>query len=319
MESESNKYKQKQKLEVSDILKESVMIYFRNLNFIIYTLLTSLPLFCIMVYFEIYLQEILVETSNIVNLPHDHFTRYGYRNWPDLTITRFNKDYFLKLILLGFIYMVPLYVLEFVSALVTIDLASKLRSKENKMTLKEMFETPFDLSRLRGSFVTSIYVLFLTTTHQLGLLWIVLNYHVFLKGLRFNVLFAVICSMAFAKVLRMYLEWSAMWNMSLVISVLERIYGIDALAVSAYFSRGSHRRGLFLMLIFFALGHLLRLSCYHVGGYEQENGFFVQVGLFCVVNPLKWVVCVIYFHDCKERKLEMKTDEESGKDVKNGS
>jgi len=330
MESESNKSKQKQKLEVYDILWESVVIYFRNLNFIIFTFLTSIPLFCIMVYFEIFLQELLVETSNIVNLPHEShddstvFTdydfidyRYSYR--PDLIIDRFNKDYVLKLILTGFIYMVPLYVLEFVSAIVTIALTSKLHSKEKKMTLKEMVQKPFDLSKLRGSFVTSVYVLFLTTTHQLGLLFIVLNYHVYLKDSSFYLLFAVICSAAFAKVLRMYLEWSAMWNMSLVMSVLEGIYGVDALAVSAYFSRGCHRRGLFLMLIFFAWGHLLRLSCYHIGGYEQGNAIFVQVGLYCMVNPLKWVACMIYVHDCKERKLEKKADEESGKDVKNGS
>ena len=124
--------------------------------------------------------------------------------------------------------------------------------------------------------------------------------------------------MAFAKVLRMYLEWSAMWNMSLVISVLEGIYGVDAFSSSTYFSRGCHRRGLFLMMIFFAWGHLLRLPCYHVGGYEQGNAIFVQVGLFCMVNPLKWVACMIYVHDCKERKLKKKTDEESGIDVKNG-
>ncbi|ESW25635.1 hypothetical protein PHAVU_003G052700 [Phaseolus vulgaris] len=316
MESENNS-KQKQKLEVSDILRKSVTIYLRNLNFIIFTFLTSLPLFCITLYFEIYLQEILVETSNIFNPPYRHFTQYDYNQ--NLVITRFNKDYFLKLIFVGFIYMVPLYVLEFVSAVVTVDLASKLHSKEKKMTLREMFETPFDLSRLRGSFVTSIYVLFLMTTHQLGLLWIVLNYHVFLKDLSFYVLLVVICSMAFAKVLRMYLEGSAVWNMGLVISVLEGIYGIDALAVSAYFSRGSHRRGLFLMLIFFAWGHLVRLSCYHIGGYDQGNAIFVQVALSCMLNPLKWVVCMIYFHDCKEGKLESKTDEESGKDVKNGS
>ncbi|XP_027347698.1 uncharacterized protein LOC113859081 [Abrus precatorius] len=316
MECESNSCKQKQKLEVPDILREAVLIFFGNLNFIIFTFLTSLPLFCIMVYFEIYLQEIFVETSNIVNLPHVHFSHYDYSYRADDIISRFNKDYFLKLILLVFIYMVPLYVLELGSVILTIDLASKLRSK--KMTLKEMFQTPFDLSNLRGSFVTSIYVLFLTTTHQLGLLWIVINYNVFLKHLSCYVLFAVICSLAFAKVLRMYLEWSGMWNMSLVISVLEGIYGIDALAVSAYFNRGYHKRGLFLMLIFFAWGHLLRLSCYHMGGYEKGNGIFVQVGLFCLVNPLKWVVCMIYFLDCKERKLANKT-EESGKDVENGA
>lgn len=316
METESNKgmQKKKQKLEVPDILKEAVMIYFKNLNFIIFTFLTSLPLFCFMVYFEICLQETLVETSKIVNQPHIHFSYYGSN--PDFIMRRFNKDYFLKLVQLGFLYLVPLYVLELGSAIVTIDLASKLRSEEKKMTLKEMFQKPFELLNLRGTFITSIYVLFLLTSHEVGLLWIVINYHVFLKDSSCYVLFAVICSIVFAKILRMYLEWSAMWNMSLVISILEGICGIDALALSAYFSRGCHKRGLFLMLIFFAWGHFLRLSCLHIGGYEEGNGIVIQVGLFCLVNPLKWVVCMVYFNDCKERTLEKKTDEELGKDVK---
>ncbi|KAL5177610.1 hypothetical protein HKD37_08G023339 [Glycine soja] len=184
MERESNKSKQKQKLEVSDILSESVMIYFKNLNFIIFTFLTSIPLFCVMVYFEIYLQEILVKTSNIVNLPHeshdDDFTIFAdydfidYRNSyrPDLIIDKFNKDYVLKLILIGFIYMVPLFVL---------------------------------------------YV-------------------------------------AFAKVLRMYLEWSAMWNMSLVISVLEGIYGVDAFSSFDLFQQRMSQEGALFDDDFLCLG-----------------------------------------------------------------
>lgn len=312
-----DKLKQKQKLEVSDILREAVMLYFRNPNFIIFTFLTSLPLFCIMIYFEIQLHETLVETSNIFYPPH--IGHGHYRNNGSMLDLMDNDAYLLKLIQLGLIYLVPLHVLELGSAIVTLDLASKLRSEEkenNDMTLKEMFHKPFDPSNLRGSFVTSIYALFLTTTHQLGLMWIVINYHVFFKGLSCYLFFAVICSFLFAKVLRVYLEWSAMWNMSVVMSILEGVCGIDALALSVSFSRGCHRRGMFLMLIFFAWGHLLRLSCYHVGGYEQQGiGVFIQVGLVCVAIPLKWVVFMIYFHDCKERNLEKKTDEELGKDV----
>lgn len=288
MESES-KQKQKQKLEVSDILREAIMLYFKNFNFIIFTFLISLPLFCIMIYFEIQLQETLLKTSNIII----HFRNSGS------IIDLIDKVYNLKLVQLGLIYMVPLHILELISAIVTIDLASKLLSEDKKMTLKDMLQKPFDTSKMRGSFVTSIYVLFLTTTHQLGLLWIVINYHVFLKDSRFYVLFAVICSLLFAKVLKMYLEWSAMWNMSLVMSILEGIYGFDALALSIYFSKGCHRRGLFLMLVFFAWGHFSRLSCYYIGGYEQGNGIFVQVGLSCAVIPLKWLIFMIYFYDCK--------------------
>lgn len=303
MESENN-LKKKQKLEVSDILKGAIIIYVKNFNFMIFTFLTSLPLFCIMVYFEIQLQETIVETFHIVNLKDGSMLDF------------MNNDYYLKLIQLGLIYIFPLHVLEFGTAIITIDLASKIGSQqEKKMNLKDMIDKPLDSSKLKGSFLTFIYVVFLTTTHQLGLLWIVINCHFYLKDLSF-VVFALICSMLFAKLLKMYLEWSSMWNMSLVISILEGIYGIDALVLSVNFSRGCQRKGLFVMLIFFAWGQFLRFFCYYVGGYEQGNGIFIQVGLFCMVIPLKWVVFMIYFHDCKERYLEKKIDEELGKDVR---
>ncbi|XP_058758690.1 uncharacterized protein LOC131631947 [Vicia villosa] len=286
------------------------MLSVRSFNFIIFTFLTSLPLFCMTVYFEIQFQE-LVETFSI-NIPDD--VRYGYFN---SMLDRMNKDYnYLKLIQLGLVYIFPLQILEFGTAIVTVDLASKLNTQqEKKMTLKEMFEKPIDSTKLRGSFLTFVYVVFLTTTHQLGLLWIVINYHIWLKDFSF-VVFPVICSLLFAKLLMMYLEWSSMWNMSIVISILEGIYGIEALALSINFSRACHRKGLFLMLIFFAWGQLLRFSCYYIGGYEQGNGTFIQVGLVCMVIPLKWVVFMIYFNDCKERYLEKKMDVESGKDVR---
>ncbi|XP_057426029.1 uncharacterized protein LOC130719416 [Lotus japonicus] len=63
-------------------------------------------------------------------------------------------------------------------------------------------------------------------------------------GLHF---FAMICCVAIGKLLMMYLEWSAIWNMSIVISVLDGVYGIGAFRVSYFFSRG------------FILGHLAEL------------------------------------------------------------
>ncbi|XP_045828595.1 uncharacterized protein LOC123920365 isoform X2 [Trifolium pratense] len=221
MESESN-LKQKQKLEVYDILKEAIILYVKNINFIIFTFFISLPLFCIMVYFEIQFQETLVETFHIFYPKHVDYD----------ILDRMNNDYYLKLIQLGLIYIFPLQLLEFGIAIVTIDLSSKLSSQqEKKMTLKDMFEKPIHSSNLRGSFLTFIYVVFLTTTHQLGLLWIVINY-LCLKDLSY-VIFGMIFSMLFAKVLKMYLEWSSMWNMSLVMSILEGINDFLAIILKA--------------------------------------------------------------------------------------
>jgi hypothetical protein len=66
---------------------------------------------------------------------------------------------------LGFIYIVPLHVFEFCSAIVTIDLASKLSSEENNsklsslMSLKQMFQNSidFDISIMKSTFITSLY------------------------------------------------------------------------------------------------------------------------------------------------------------------
>lgn len=333
MESKSKPEMQKQKLEVSDILIETVTIYFTNLNIIIYTFLISLPFFSLMVYFETLLQETMIETSKILNLPTLSYSYYG--SLPDFQIIEFSKKYSLNLIQLVIIYLVPLHLLELFSAVVVVDLASKLRSEETKnglcivpilsdvpegttkVGIKDVFGNLISISKLRGIFMTSIYVLFFSTSYLFGLLWIVTNYQVFLKNSSFYLFFAVIFSLAFAKLLRVYLEWSAMWNMSIVISVLEGIYGIEALVLSADFNRGCQKRGLFLMLIFFAWGQFLRLSCLYMGGYKEKIGVSTQVGLFCLGNILKWVTCMIYFYDCKQRSLEKKLDEESGRGITN--
>jgi Na+-driven multidrug efflux pump len=127
---------------------------------------------------------------------------------------------------------------------------------------------------------------------------------------------AVFYGVAFVALLTKYLEWSAMWNMSIVISVLEGISGYEAFALSAYFSKGSERRGLILMIVFFVWGLGLRLPCLYFGCYEGWLGISVQIRLFCLRNVLKSVVCMVYFYDCKKRILEKKVDEEVGRDVK---
>ncbi|XP_024627940.1 uncharacterized protein [Medicago truncatula] len=135
MESENN-LKKKQKLEVSDILKAAIIIYVKNFNFMIFTFLTSLPLFCIMVYFEIQLQETIVETFHIVN-SKDVDVHHSYTG--SILDYFMNNYYYLKLIQLGLIYIFPLHVLEFGTAIITVDLASKLGSQqEKKMTLKRV-------------------------------------------------------------------------------------------------------------------------------------------------------------------------------------
>ncbi|PQQ18313.1 hypothetical protein Pyn_36024 [Prunus yedoensis var. nudiflora] len=284
MEMESNlTVKKNQKLETFDILRKALIISARNINFFIFTILTSLPLFFFLVYYEIFLQNFLVEIFEIVkqSLGYDYF----YRVWPNVDITRkLNKEFLDELIQLCLLYLVPLHLLELSTVLVIVDLASKIYTEEGPvMSLKEMVNKPFDKARLKGTFITSVYVLFLSTCILLGLISLVTTYFVVLRNFGCDVFFAALCLPAFVGLLALYLALSAVWNMSLVISMLDGVHGTGALALAIYYSRGSEWCGLRLMLI----------------------------SLFYLGNVLKWVVCVVYFYDCKNRAFKKKECVES--------
>jgi len=330
MESETKQVKHKNtNKDVLDILNETLAIYFKNINFIIFTLLISLPFFFLMVYFETLFQLTLVQTPNIISsLPfqekHDQIfiismdsdDGYSFSHIDD--VPSFSKDYLPLLIQIGFIYTIPLHVLEFCSKVLTMDLASKLINSEEyntNMSLKHMFQNSVDVSIMKGTFITSLYTLALSNCLLIAFPWIVSNCFGLASTFWCYIIFGTICFVAIGKLLMVYLEWSAVWNMSIVISVLEGIYGIGAMRVSYYFSSGNHKRGLVLMSVFFVFGGFLRLMCIYFECYKGGSGIFIQIGILTVLNTLKWVSCVIYFNDCKERKMEKKVDdEEMGKD-----
>ncbi|EXB82620.1 hypothetical protein L484_027799 [Morus notabilis] len=304
-----------QKLEVIGILKQAAKLFAKNPSFIIFTVLTSLPFFFFLVYYETFLQGFLVKTSQILlQRRYDNF-RY---NWPIPfeSERKLDKGFSYQLIQLCSLYLLPLHLFELSTVLVIVDLASKIyREEEIWMTFKDMVQRPIHGTTLRGSFVTFVYITILSTCYLLGLIWLVTLYFVVLRNPLCDVIFGLLCGIAFMFLLRIYLEWSAMWNMSLVISILEGVYGVEAMALSNYFSRGNERRGLILMLVFFVLGVSLRLSCLLFGCLGSERWIVAQIGLFCLGNALKWVACVVYFHDCKNRIMEKKVDEEVGKKV----
>ncbi|KAL1366099.1 hypothetical protein HN51_013996 [Arachis hypogaea] len=342
MESESKQVMKKQRkkqLEVLDILKEALTIHVKNTNFIIFAFLTSLPLLFLMLHFETLFQQTLVDTPRIVKHILLQFNNrlYGGFNYghviiltdddgtihldQDYTVTNFSsKDYLPNLIQLVFMYLVPLHVLELGSAALTVYVSSKLKSEDERPSLKQMFLESFDASTMKGTFITSLYLLSMSSGILLAAAWTVSNSYILYMTFGCYIVFALICFAALTKLLMVYLEWSAIWNMSIVISVMDGIHGAGALRVSFFLSSGNQKRGLYLMLVFFALGVCFRLPCIFLGCYKGGSGIFVQVGLFFLVNTLKWVSCMIYFSDCKERKLEKKIDDvEVGKDLQSGS
>ncbi|KAB2624699.1 hypothetical protein D8674_016359 [Pyrus ussuriensis x Pyrus communis] len=303
---ESNHIMVKQKLGFFDILRQPLNLTYKNTHFILLTFLSSLPLFCFLLYYELLLQKTLVRISEFVR--HQHLDSFGY-DWQTLlhTATRTIVIFSNNLIQLGILYLVPFHLLELCSVYATVDSASKSHRPEQKPTIR---------AGLRGTVVTSIWVLFFSTCTLLGSTWLASIYYVILRNLggKYNMYFGVFYRAACMALLAKYLEWSTIWNMAIVISVLEDKHGANALMLSASLIRSSERRqhqGLVISLVFSVFGLGLRASCLFFACCGRRNGVVAHAGVFCIVNVMKWVVFVVYFNNCKRQSLGRKGGDEA--------
>lgn len=166
--------------------------------------------------------------------------------------------------------------------------------------------------RTRGALATSLYALLLASLTLLGLIALSTNMFLMPKS---SFIFGTI----FAFLLTKFIEWSAIWNMGIVISILDKNHGYIAIGVAAYLSRGSRKLGLSLMLVFFALKVALGLPCLYAlwnQGSCGALGNVVSVSFKCVGDILMWIVLMVYFYDCKRQFLEKKIDlENNGKAI----
>ncbi|XP_061990749.1 uncharacterized protein LOC133709131 [Rosa rugosa] len=318
MEIESNMIIKNDNLEAFDIFKKAFTISATNIKFLIFTILTSLPLFCFLVYYEPFLQRFLLEISEILKPSKDDYFGYlssrrfqfSIPSLPTDMATKLNNEFPGGLVQIALLYLIPLHLLELSTVLVIVDLASKTyttqEEEEPPLTLMEMVHKPFDVTRVLGTLVTFVYVVIMSSSSLLGLVWLAVIYYV-VTMFFYDVLVIMWCWVGFLGLLTLYLGWIAVLNMSVVISILEGRYGTKAIALAICYSVGNEWRGFRLMLVFFAWEVGLRLPCIYFGCKGTWSvGILTQIGFFCLGNVVKWVVFTIYFYDCKNREIERK-------------
>lgn len=312
----------KGKLNLLDIFKKALTIPTRNSSFIIFSFLTSLPFFLFLVFFEIILQELLLETSK----HHSAVDPYEIYLFGEIHETTPTVNLFLEWTKLCALYLIPYQLLEFLSIITIVPAASMVYAAVKPVSFRDMMK-PKTTRLLKGPFITSIYVHLLSTTIVLGLAGFLINCGVLVMGVLnqsyFDILVAVVRGVGFTALFVKFLEWSSGWNMALVISTLEeKFHGIEALKFSAYINQEFSQRGLFLMLAFVVWGLIIRLSCIfygYNGGIGSVLFTCAYTLLICLGNLMKWVVCVVYYFDCKKGVLKNNVDDamEVGKDVAN--
>ncbi|KAF8011459.1 hypothetical protein BT93_J1925 [Corymbia citriodora subsp. variegata] len=219
------------------------------------------------------------ECSNISGSPG---VQICYFLGPISALKRWVGEVSRELVLMSALYLVIVNPLDLLNTIVFVHNASAIYGGENLPSLREFFIRPFKKIDFRGPLVTFMAI----------------------SGVLFVALFAK------------YMEWSAIWNTGIVISILEGKHGDIALGVAAYLSRGSRRKGFALMLVFFIWRLALRLYCLYFVGHSEGSGFVattaVQVYLVCLGNVVKWSVFMVHYCDCKKRFLEKKIDVEEG-------
>uniref|UniRef100_A0A7C9CLE2 Uncharacterized protein n=1 Tax=Opuntia streptacantha TaxID=393608 RepID=A0A7C9CLE2_OPUST len=326
-------------LKSLEILQAAIQIFTSNMKYMLLMVFSAIPFFIFMVFFEIELQKaVYVSHSLLKPVSHYYYDSYSLSYVYDDISNRGRAVLHLVLELCA-LHLVVYPLLELLSSSVIIKIAAKVYAAEKESSLKEVI--PDILSHmnvtLKGCLSTSFWVQLLSTSTLVGLFSIVANY-VLISGWKnwvsyyyyydhysymepevlINALSALLHALAFFAVLYKYLDWSALWNMGMVISVMEEETGIEALEMSSYYAKRCRRTGFDLMLGFFAYGTVLRVPCMVVIGKLDAGvgGVMVTaiaVGFVCLGNLVKWIALVLYFYDCKAQTLQKKVDEEVGK------
>ncbi|XP_010498890.1 PREDICTED: uncharacterized protein LOC104776505 [Camelina sativa] len=326
--------KSKEKLSVIELLKRAVKLLFGNINLALFLFLCSLPLFCFLIFFELSLQTTVSLAS-----------RYLYKlvnSEEDLS----ENDLIPWLIHTSLLYFIPYTFLDLFTT-TTIVAASSIiyTSQEESLGLLHLVRRSVKIcqNRIGDCLITSLYVLVLSTSVLFGflsgstvyLLIVSIKNQIFLKvavgtvelAVLFDVVVVLIHGTVFIVLATKFCKWSAGWNISMVVSVLEEdedgkgIYGSNALSLSAWYVRGQEKRDLWMMLLFFVGAFLTRMPCIYFKCSESLNGNGVlytglYVGLICIGNVVKWVSCVVCYHDCNTRVLRKKGDVEIGSKAK---
>ncbi|CAN0857354.1 hypothetical protein LINGRAHAP2_LOCUS6725 [Linum grandiflorum] len=191
-----------------------------------------------------------------------------------------------------------------VNTVIVVRSASLIYSGNEASSWKELIR---EANNLKGPLMTSLYPLALSLLTLVGLASFGIQFYI--SDSTFKVFFGLISVGLLIK----YLEWSAIWNMGLVISILEGKHGYVGIGVSGYISRGNTKSGFLLMLIFLLWRVALIWSYGYLWGEANTTGFQVLIGIGdCLGQLMKWVVCTVYYYDCKKRFLEKKVDFEQG-------
>lgn len=340
-------------LKSVEILRSALKTFTSNTKFMLLMILSILPFFVFMVLHEIKLQKSIFFYARLISLRGPktiYLTAYPlesllnntasnslktrqllhYGNfissyyYDEYSQVNERREFLSNILQLSVFYLFLYPFLGFFSMILTMKVAVNvhgLHAEEKPATLREVVRQKINL---KGPLITYICVHLLSFMTLIGFFWIVANHQLFTSKLYafyiiesidfwLNILSIAVHSVIFLGLLYKYLEWSAFWNMGIMVSVLEEHSGITALGMSDYYGKHCKKIGFQLMLGFFVFGNILRLPCLYAGLCNGSvPGVLITSTVMMLVSLgilVKWVSFLLYFYYCKQQTMEKKVDD----------
>ncbi|CAK9322592.1 unnamed protein product [Citrullus colocynthis] len=337
---ESHQILSKPKLGFSASFREAFKILFNHPKFISLIIFFSFPLLASLLAHQILLHPTFIHLLKLL-YHHDPFIPQSIliiieckgpatNCISDATpspIKTFNETLSQRFLISTLLFSAIIFFLDLLNTIATVSISAAIYGGNSPMGFKEMLVQVRNMvaSKLRGSMETSLCSVLLASLTTLGLVALSTDFFYMTKDISFMSMtdiffiskvsiFTLFFGSLFVVLLGKYIEWSAVWNMGIVISILDKNLGYIAIGVASYLSRGSRKLGFSLMMVFFVLKVVFGLPCLYALWNEGSCGVLgnvVFVSLNCVGNVVMWVVLMVYFYDCKREFLEKKVDLEN--------
>ncbi|KAA0053688.1 uncharacterized protein E5676_scaffold1119G00100 [Cucumis melo var. makuwa] len=339
---ESHQILSKPKLGFSASFKEALKILFNHPKFISLIIFFSFPLLASLLAHQILLHPTFIHLLKLL-FHHDPFQPISIvriidcRNStlcvleplddnPSPPIKTFKEILSQRFLISTLLLTSIIFFLDLLNTIATVSISAAIYGGNSQMGFKEMLVQVIKMValKLKGAIETSLCFILLASVTLLGLValstdffFITKDHHFMMLDIIFVSKFTIVTlffGSLFVVLLGKYIEWSAVWNMGIVISILDKNKGYIAIGVASYLSRGSRRLGFSLMMVFFVLKVAFGLPCLYSLWNEGSCGVLgnvVFVILNCVGNVVMWVVLMVYFYDCKREFLEKKVDLEN--------
>ncbi|XP_030513591.1 uncharacterized protein LOC115727508 [Rhodamnia argentea] len=296
-------------LHTSDMIKLAIRLAYRNPTFAVFSVLASLPLFLIMLTHELAIHCIFADASSRLRLVSSYSSQRLH------IASGLIQETLVKFLQASLLYSVPALLLNLLTAVTTVHSSSTIFAEGRSACLLDMLKDSINKTRWKWPLITSTLVSFYSLVS-----WVCIvswggigSFFASGKALHLSI-WGLISVVAMAK----WLEYRAVWDVAIVLSISEDKGVFEALSTASSITKGSRIRGCVLMLLNFTwwfgpavLGFYVRRRCSAQSTYAVAVAV-AEAGLVCAGKVVKWVVCVVYCHDCKRRSSRGKVVLEGG-------